>query len=385
MAKPSTKLQRWLDLVSYLVGRRVPVALDELMEAVPAYAARWRSDDATARATVRRTFERDKDELRALGVPLEAVRYRINYGAEEIDAYQLARRDFYLPYLRLVQRATGATPPAPAAAPRPYPLAVVALEPGEARAAADALRLVRDLPAFPFERQARSALRKLAFDLVPGALDADDAAGPLPPAPVLHLDRPGAAALPERLAPLADALLARKAVRFRYHGIHRDAATAREVHPWGLFFQHGNWYLVAHDPSRGDRRVFRVDRMAEVEANTAAPHTPDYEIPAGFRLRDHLHREAWELGDDDEAPLVARVLFRFPASLAADRNGHGALVEERAGGAALREFRVRQVNPFLRWVLSHAGEAEVTAPPELVAEQAALARAVAAAHGGEVA
>jgi predicted DNA-binding transcriptional regulator YafY len=64
MADRITKLQRWLDLIAYLVGRRMPVVVEELMERVPAYAEKWRTDDPKKMATARRTFERDKDELR---------------------------------------------------------------------------------------------------------------------------------------------------------------------------------------------------------------------------------------------------------------------------------------------------------------------------------
>lgn len=368
MTERVSKLQRWLDLISYLVGRKVPVAVEEIMEHVPAYAGKWRTEDDTARATARRTFERDKDELRALGIPLEAIRYHVNYGTEEIEGYRLSRRDFYLPYLRLVHQAS------PAGERKPYPLEDVVLSEDEARAAADALLLVEELPAFPFAREARAAHRKLAFDL-----DADA----LRPAPVLYVDRPGAEEVLERLRPLSDALLARKTVRFRYHGLYRGEATEREVWPYGLFFQHGNWYLVAHDVAREAIRVFRVGRIEGVEANGKAPHTPDYDSPEDFRLEDHLRKEAWELGEEE--PLRAEVLFRFPASLRAERNRHGDLVEERPDGSAVRAFDVQQVNPFLRWLLSLEGEAEVLSPQELRAELAALAREVVALYGGEVA
>jgi len=367
MSERITKLQRWLDLISYLVGRKIPVPVEDIMENVPAYAEKWRSEDETDRATARRTFERDKDELRALGIPIESTRYRINYGLEEFDGYLLTRRDFYLPYLRLVHEAW------PAAKEKPYALDEVVLTEDEARAAADALHVASQLPAFPFVRQARSALRKLAFDLDEGALK---------PTPELYVDRPGAEEVLERLRPLSDALLARKTVRFRYHGIYRGEPTDREVHPYGLVFQRGNWYLIGHDVGRNAIRVFRVGRMENVEVNRSKPHTPDYEIPADFRLEDHLGKEAWELGDEE--PLRAEVLFRFPRSLWAERNGYGELVEERPDGSAVRAFDVQQVNPFLRWLLSLEGEAEVVSPASLREELHALAREVLALHGGEV-
>jgi len=73
MPEKITKAQRWLDLVVFLLRHRLPVTVEQIMEAIPAYAADWASEDDTRRASVRRKFERDKDELRNLGIPVESV------------------------------------------------------------------------------------------------------------------------------------------------------------------------------------------------------------------------------------------------------------------------------------------------------------------------
>ena len=104
MPEPISKVQRWLDLIAYLVGRHFPVPVEELMEGLPAYARDWVGGDETARASVRRKFERDKDELRDLGIPLETVTYTINFGQEEAQGYRISRKDFFLPYLKLLRR-----------------------------------------------------------------------------------------------------------------------------------------------------------------------------------------------------------------------------------------------------------------------------------------
>jgi predicted DNA-binding transcriptional regulator YafY len=89
-----TKLQRWLDLIAYLVGRRVPVPVDELIESVPAYAEKWRGGDETSRATARRTFERDKKELREPRIPLETVTCTVDFGSRRREGYRIDRSDF---------------------------------------------------------------------------------------------------------------------------------------------------------------------------------------------------------------------------------------------------------------------------------------------------
>lgn len=376
MSERITKLQRWLDLIAALVGRRVPVTVEELMERVPAYARRWRSDDETARASVRRAFERDKDELRQAGIPIETVTFRINYGKEEVQGYRLARKDFYLPYLRLLSSV--ATDEGDGGqgrgvrSPRPDGVPEFGIASRDAAAAFEALDRVAGLPGFPYRSEARSARRKLAFDLDPEALRRT---------PLLYVDRPGGQEVSERVRLLAEALLARKRVTFRYHGIYRGRTTRRDVAPWGLLFQGGHWYLVGHDATREEVRIFRVGRMEEASANPRAPHTPDYQIPAGFNLDAYRGRRAWELGADDGPPLGARVRFDFPASLWAARNGYGELEAREPGGSSVRLFEVTQVPPFLRWVLSLEGEAEVVGPPELRAEMRSLARRVAALYG----
>ncbi len=368
-----SKTQRWLDLIAFLLGRHFPVPVDEIIEHMPAYAAGRGDADETRRASTRRMFERDKAELIDLGIPLKSVIYDID-GGEKMTGYVIRKRDFYLPYLRLIEsEAEQSSGPRPAGAPSR--IAEAMIDPADARLAFDALRRVADAPAFPFAAEARSAYRKLSFDLDPERFAA---------APVLWVEPPGTADLLDRLRTLSDALLARKRVRFTYHGVHRGQSTERAVHPYGLFFQR-DWYLVAHDPERDALRVFRVGRMEDAEANGKAPQTHDYEIPDDFRLEAFLDREAWELGEAEDEPLQADVRFRFPACVWVARNAQGELIEECADGSAVRRFEVRQTDPFLRWLLSFGGDATVTHPPELASGLERMAATVGAmyADGGD--
>jgi predicted DNA-binding transcriptional regulator YafY len=362
-----SKLQRWLDIIAYLVGRRLPVSADELMRGVPAYAARWDSDDTTQHESVRRSFERDKDELRRLGIPLRTVKYSTADETDVHEGYIIDRRDFYLPYLNLVREATGES--GFAARSR---IAHVDVREEDAPLALSALRRVAQVPGFPLAREARSAFRKLAFDLDPHAFE--------PRSEVLFMEPPGSAELSDRLRTLSDALLARKRVTFRYHGIYRGEETAREVEGYGLLFQHGHWYLIGHDAARAGNRVFRVGRMEDVAANTRSPNTADYTIPDDFQLGDYVGRQAWELGEEEEQAVVARIRFEFPLSLWAERNGHGTLESRGGEGSSIRAFNVHQVNPFLRWLLTLQGEVEVLEPQSLRDELHVLARSIAAAH-----
>ena len=52
-------------------------------------------------------------------------------------------------------------------------------------------------------------------------------------------------------------------------------------------------------------------------------------------------------------------------------------------GSSVRSFRVHQVDPFLRWVLSQDGEARIVEPPELGAAYRDMVAEVAALYGRE--
>ncbi|MDP2955033.1 MAG: WYL domain-containing protein [Longimicrobiales bacterium] len=347
-----SKLQRWLDLVAYLAGRRYPVSAEQLWSAIPAYAEGLEGGSKDPE-TVRRMFERDKDELREMGIPIETVTFHIDQGTEESHGYRLAIRDFHLPYLRLVREAEAE---AGKKYPKPPPPREFMVRDEEAGAALEGLRDVASLPGFPLRREARSAFRKLAFDLDPDLLR---------PAPVVYAEDPETKATVDALRTLSDALLAHKKVQFLYRSMERDDEAVRTVHPYGLLFQHGRWYLVAWAEDRAAVRMFRVGRMAGVKPNPRSAGTPDYEIPGDFDLRAYSGRKAWELGEGPGAPIQARVWFRFPRSLWADRNGHGTPVHEDEHGNQVRQIPVHRPEPFLRWVLSLEGDARVEGPDDL--------------------
>ena len=120
--------------------------------------------------------------------------------------------------------------------------------------------------------------------------------------------------------------------------------------------------------------------MKDVARNTRTPNTPDYTVPPDFRLDDHVGRRAWEFEGEEDRAVAALVRFRFPLSLWAERSGHGRLVEREDDGSAVRAFEVRQVDPFVRWLLGFEDEVEVLEPVELRRAVAEVAATIAARH-----
>jgi proteasome accessory factor B len=371
MPEKITKAQRWLDLVVFLLRHRLPVSVEQIMEAIPAYAADWASEDETRRASVRRKFERDKDELRTLGIPVESVPYTVE--GKDTTGYRLKDADLYMP--RLVIKAGDAGEGQGDTAYRPPSTAHRSIEatPEQWATLARAAHRISKLPDSPLAPHGRSALRKLGFDLPEIAAEAD--------APYIHYLSVPNPEVAENLRALTPAVLDKKSVEFDYYSIYKDEHRHRSAHPYGLMYQGGNWYMIGRDPEADGIRTFRVSRMSEVKANAKSPKTPDYQVPADFRLRDYLGREAWRLGEDDADEITAEVLFLYPTSLWADRQGLGEFLrEDEATGGQVRAFKVRQLDPFLRWCLSFRGQVRPLSPPVVADGLRDLARRVLALY-----
>jgi len=351
-ALKSAKIQRWIDLLAALLRHHYPVTFEQLIREVPAYGAEQKEESR------RRTFERDKDELRKFGVPIETL------PASDLEpgGYRLRVRDFYLPYLTV--RAEGAGKSAPRKLD-PYgyrSLPTLSFEPEELAAVADAAVRVRQLGDPLLAEHAESAMRKLACDLPV------DAAGP--PGGDVRLLRAKASPAADLLATLDGALRSRKRVTFRYHTMGTDAVGERTVEPFGLFFLNQHWYLAARAPGEQVVKNFRLNRIESLRVSMARPNSPDYEIPGGFDLRGHARsRQAWELGAGDA--MVATVAFRARTGAAAAAYRLGEAVE---GYPDRRHFRVRRTDAFARWLLSFGGDLVPLAPSDLVHDYKGLVR-----------
>ncbi len=349
------KIQRWIDLLAALLKRRFPVTLEELTREVPGYVI------ALNKTALRRTFERDKDELRAFGIPIETV----TDPNGETAGYRLQSQHFYLPYLTLRSVAGGAKPKK--IDQYGYrTLSRLSFDPDELSAVVDAAARVRQLGDPLLAEHVDSALRKLAADL-----PVDASASPQP-----EVVPPRAKPSAELLATLAKALEKRKRIAFSYRGMSDGKESHRFVEPFGLFFLNQHWYLAGRIAGETTVKNYRVNRITELSVNAERPLANDYSIPPDFDLRAHARsRRAWELGSGDAMQAVVRFNAGSGAAAAALRLG-----EEVEGAPQSRRFRVRRTDAFARWLLSFGGDLVPVSPRALVDEYRGLVRETLAHH-----
>ncbi len=310
MSDTPSRVERVLNLLACLLDTRRPLSRDELVREVAGYP-----EDQSA---YRRTFERDKEVLRAMGVPIE-----VDTPAGGEARYSVDPDAYYLPDLGLDDEETAAL-----------------------RVAVSAVALG--------SRAGEGALMKL------GGLSGE------PVAPIASLP------LTPALATVFDAFRRRAVVTFTHRGLRRV------VEPWALVSKWGHWYLVGFDRDRSGVRAFRADRMqGEVEVGDPG----GFDVPAGFDPDDHLRDEPWLFGDRDPEPVRVLVDADHVAGIAA-RIGDDAIVERRPDGAAVVEVQVADRPAMRSFVLGFLEHAEVLAPTDFRAEIVAWLEAVRDARSG---
>ncbi len=363
------RLHRWVDILAALLSRRRPVSFIDLAYDVPEYLRQQEEVDALPEKagkrkheSLKRAFERDKDELRALGIPIEVTAGYDEQG-ESTSLYQLRQTDFYLPYLSVVAPSGTRATPRRVAAEGYRALSRLSLEPDELAAVVHAAASIRSLGDTVLRADVESALRKLAVDL---PLD-QVADSPDVPRVISERVQPDA----KIFAVLSKALQQRKSVSFTYHSMNADRTARRRVDPYGLFFTSGHWYLAGRDGEQNALRNFRLLRMLDAAPLDSRQATPDFEIPPAFSLREHARaRQAWELGDD--APLDVLVSFHGESGQTVAAAALGQPVDD---APRERRFMVRRPDAFARWILSFAGEARIVSPASLAQQVVSLAAA----------
>ena len=350
-----------MDLIAALLRVHYPVTFEQLAADVPAYANADQAPDARMRM-----FERDKDELRGLGVPIESV--ADDDGA--ISRYRLRSRSFYLPYVQVADAASPAPAPAPRRPRGPgyQALPILAFEPDELAMIARAATRVQQMRHPALAADAATAVRKLAFDV--SVVDGGVREVILSPFKQQN---------PAVIETLDEAVRRRKRTDFRYRSLERDVDSRRSVNPYGLVFLSGQWYLVAHDLTADALRHFRVSRISDPAANAAKPQSPDFDVPPDFDLWSHaVSRQSWELGDGD----AIGVTVRFDQSSAYAAAG-AELGEVDPSDGECRRFTVRRPDAFVRWLLSFGGAARPVAPEPIVTAWHELARRTMALYPGD--
>ena len=315
------KSQRLLNLIIGLSSTRHRLTRDQIRDTVEGYEPlpRGASEEEARKAeqAFERMFERDKAELREMGVPVETVEDSV-YGDE--IGYRIRPAEAAMPALELTAAE----------------LAVLNVATDYWRGAV-------------LGGDAQQAVMKLASSAEHG---------PRVELPFAALP----AAAHDAIGTLVEAIADRQAVRFEYSSTKAGAAT-RTVEPWTVVLRAGVAYVIGFDRDREAARTFRVQRIGG-RVTPVGEHRA-YDIPDEIPLG--------ALGESEDIH-TARVALRPESGHALRRRGTAAGVD---GGWDLYDVEYAHSDALVAEVLGLAGAARIVSPEDLAA---AVVRAAQAAQ-----
>jgi proteasome accessory factor B len=306
------KTERLLGLVVCLLSTGRYLTAEQIRAAVPGYPEQ---DDL-----FKRMFERDKEDLRELGVPLETG---VNHPFDEDPGYRIRQQAYQLPELRL--------------------------EADEAAVLGLAARVWRRAELAGAAAGALMKLRAAGIDA-----DGDDAHSPVPPGiePRLGASEPA-------FGPLWEALRDRRPVTFSYRAAGRSDPQRRELEPWGVVNRHGRWYVAGLDRGRDATRVFRLDRIAG-PVKFSGP-SGKVTVPDGVDVRELVRGR-------DTAPVqehTALLRVRAGTGVGLRRHAVSVAADAEAPGWDLVTTRFADLGWFADYAAWFGPDAIVLDPPDL--------------------
>ncbi len=326
-----SRTERLVNLVICLLSTRRFLTASQIAATVPGYE----HDPADPRdhEAFQRKFERDKAELRDLGVPLETG----TTSAFDFEpGYRIARREYALPDVHL--------------------------EPDEAAAVGIAARLWQHAGLAAAASSGLVKLRAAGIDVDPHAT--------LGVEPMVTVD--------PAFEPLTAAVRDRQAVTFDYRVPEEDSATRRSLQAWGVVCWRGRWYTVGHDLDRDAARCFRLSRIVGAVRRSGPPGAYG---PPEVDLITYVARWSGPV----ERPGRASVLVRPGRGVGIRR--HAESVQHGADGTGpdgddLLTLRYADAESLAGWLVGYGADVRVVDPPEVRDFVIKRLHEISAAHPG---
>ncbi|MCL2594868.1 MAG: WYL domain-containing protein, partial [Promicromonosporaceae bacterium] len=197
--------ERLLNLVIALVNTRRPMTKRRIRSDIAGYC------EVSTPEAFERMFERDKNTLRSLGVPIMVFD---TDGHPDDVGYRIDNDAYALPPIDLTTAELGV-------------LALAARLWGDAILRGDTSRALTKLVAAADPEAGHAADSDALAWLAPRVTEVGDA-----------------------YPTLLEAITERRKVRFDYRGANSGTLTQRTIEPWRITARGGGWYLVGHDVGR---------------------------------------------------------------------------------------------------------------------------------------
>lgn len=300
------KTERQLNLLFVLLNARFPIEREEIRKRVPGYFDK--SNEA-----FERMFERDKEDLRDLGIPIEALSTDVFH--EDNFGYLINTNDWLMPEIQL----------------------------------SDEERVLLNIAASAWTgtqntgrevaNSLNEAVQKLTIrEVLPTKLDFD------------------LARQTSFLTVITQAKSQSKCVEFVYFNPNSDQESHRLVAPWRIFLSRGQGYLIGFDQNKGEERIFKLSRIVSQVSISSQEILEN--APSDLNISKLL--DTWEKHEPALSKVVLKVSKEKAGELRliSDSINYGDIVDEL-------EFHQVSLDLISKEIMRNCDEVEVVEPLEL--------------------
>ncbi len=294
------KTERLINLTLALLATKRYLKKSEILNNVMGYEGTQEAKE--------RMFERDKDDLRSLGIEIEVGDLDVFF--EDEPGYRIPQKSYELNIPDLTSRE----------------LALLSI----------ASSLWNDSILAP---NAQSGIRKLQSLGIPATLEFEFRMK-------YRFDNPS-----QLLEQIEKAILDKSQIEFSYDS---SSLKNRHLEPYRIVFWNGFWYLIGRDIDRNGIRLFKVSRF--LGSINVSKKKNEFEIPADFAVTDHL--------PTSEIQIIrsAKVEIKKDAGLLLRQRGE--LIFE---GDEFDRYQINYENEriFLRELIWHGANVRILEPENL--------------------
>ena len=152
----------------------------------------------------------------------------------------------------------------------------------------------------------------------------------------------------------------KESLMITYYSLSSDQENQRKIDPYCLEIRNGACYLIAYCHSRKEVRIFRVDRIKEVDTTGEL-----FEIQEDF-CKDKYLKNVWGVERNEEEKRVVLIFSGKAARLVREKVWHPSQEIIDLPGDRIRfEITTGSMEEIKSWVLGFGAEVEVERPAEL--------------------
>ena len=151
-----------------------------------------------------------------------------------------------------------------------------------------------------------------------------------------------------------------KIMKFDYRKISATEYTPHELHPYKIYNQKGDWYILGYSPKHEDFATFTLARMKNIELGD------EFKYDKNYQQKVHIDPN-FGIWNNETKPQKIELLFdKSINTYVLERTWHkNQQCSQNEDGTVYLSFETNQIQETLYWLLRFGASVTVVNPPEL--------------------